>query len=1182
MSEASAPAALLDVLERRNAAAVALARMASLAVRVEPELLRALRLALLPAADVSAEADLWSSEIVEARSPSAMVLDPDVAALLRRSLDGDVDRIREVIERIHEPLPAILRLEEALVYAALSPDRAGEVEEGLRRVTATMLVDGSRREDLAAWALRALPRLPPAARETSAFWSLLWAAGAALPGGWVDVETAPAAGAMQIDPAVLAQLPPAFIAVERRGDVLRMRAAGQPAQGALEVPGTRPILVEVRSEAPACTVALPHEGWARVDVAGSVVMLHTVDGRIYELHATREESAPAHEQPPESALAPEAWWGGCVQIRASSDGPVLQSGYVMRREFVVTARHAARAGPGLEVAAKLGGDERVAILLQIDEEADVAIFEIDPVEGLNGYEIAAPPAPPEPWFTLGFAEDGTRVEVAGTTHSVDGDLGARSLVLHVDASDPVPGIFGAPVSGIFGAPVLVNGRVLGHVLGVTANDGHGRTAITVCSATQADGLLQSVLFGLDEGEQLAQRYEHLRASMAPSRERTVALTQVQHGMRRLAANVFLSVRRARRLFASDAEGRRLLALTCAEMRRDPALFEIVLQAIMECKTPFEQYAALQASMAMVEHLEMPRLHELQNILIRERDERWRGPDGGTDRLALSKLLLRQIEQRLSSLGSDDDRRVFDLSLLLDPIGPGVFGDEAAVRVAELLDNPDVHIAALVGGPQLWRTRLVRQWLARRPDDRRPVVGWSFAAMDDDEQKELSLRSTMRLLGIEPVSHSRIRHIAEEIVRRDGILLLDGLDHASKEDSAALLDVFYSARTGLCVTTSASEPPVLPQRILHLSDLPRAPKLAHLLHESPSWGIRGLDSLLTHLEEFGTDIALGAAVAMAESALVGVAPDEPWDVAYRCVRAAKEWLACPTEAKAADARRHAELGKRAGQAAWTLVTSVAETTLDTHWRSLSHDGTDAGGFLGIAASGAIQNADAAHAQVRRTLLGEPEPPARGNKLWRFVEWGFSFEPVESSLNLVEIERFLRAMTGDRDLEVLVAPAPVTVRSTGQTFKRIVDAYRGRGLTTIAGRSIRWLAEIAEPGSSGPRKGRWGGLPEREGRLLSATVEPDGEEWFEVILQVTSTDAERPLRGSVVFHLHESFDPDERAIEVSGGTATLRLSAWGSFTVGAETDGGAVKLELDLGMLAGVPQGFVDGPRRRSSR
>ncbi|WP_437941087.1 pYEATS domain-containing protein [Sorangium sp. So ce341] len=1178
MSETSAAASLLGVLERRNAAAAALARMASLAVRVEPELLRALRLALLPGADVSAEADLWSSEIVEARSPSAMVLAPDVAALLRRSLGDDLDRIRGVIERVHEPLPAILRLEEALVYAALSPGRASEVEEGLRRVTATLLGDRSRREDLAAWALRALPRLPPAARETSAFWSLLWVAGAALPGGWVDLEEAPAAGAMRIEPAVLAQLPPAFIAVERRGGKLRMRSVGQPGRGTLEVPGTRPVLVEVRSGAPACTVALPHEGWARVDVAGSVVMLHAVDGRIYELRAAEEVPAPVHEKAPERARAPEAWWGGCVQIRASSDGLVLQSGYLVRSEFVVTARHAVMGVSGLQVAAKLGGDERVADLLLADEETDVAVFEIEPLEGRSGYEIAAHPAPPEPWFALGFSGDGTRVEVTGTTASVDRDVGARSIVLHADAGDPVP--------GISGAPVLVNGRVLGHVLSAAADDGDGRTAITVCSATWVDELLRPVLLALDEGEQLSQEYERLRASMTSSRERTVALTQVQHGMRRLAASETLSGERVRRLFESGGEGRRLLALTCAEVRRDPALFEIVRQAISTRRTAFEQYAALQAAVAMMDHLDLPRFLELHSIVLREREERWRGSDGGRDMLALSEIFLRHFEQRQRRLTRPDDyRHLSDLSHLLDPVGLGVFDDEAAARVAELLDAPGVHVAALVGGPQLWRTRLVRQWLARRQDDRRPVIGLSFTSADDDEQDELLFRSTMRLLDIEQASHSDIRIIASEIARRDGILILDGLDHARKEDSDVLLDAFNRASTGLCVFTVASElfvPPKLTQRVLHISKLPRDPKLTRLLHESPSWGVRGLDSLLARLEEFGPDITLGAAVAMAEMALVGIAPDEPWDVAYDCVRAAKEWLVCPSEARAANARRRSALGERAGQAAFGLATSVAEATTEV-WKSVT--GRDYLGpmvYLATAASGAIRDSDAAHAQIRRALLDEPEPTTREKKPWRFVEWGFSLEPAESALDLFEVERFLQTMTGDRHLDLLGTPAPVIVRSTGQTFKRIVDAYRGRGLTTIAGRRIRWLAEIAEPGSSGSRKGRWGGLPEREGRLLTATVHPDGEEWFDVILQVTSTDAERPLHGSVTFYLHESFDPAERTIDVSEGIATLQLSAWGSFTVGAATDGGAVKLELDLGLLAGVPQGFLDGPSRRSSR
>ncbi len=63
---------------------VALAELASLAARIEPVLLRRLRLELLPSATTATEADLWSSPVVEAVSRDGIALDPDCARVLRQ------------------------------------------------------------------------------------------------------------------------------------------------------------------------------------------------------------------------------------------------------------------------------------------------------------------------------------------------------------------------------------------------------------------------------------------------------------------------------------------------------------------------------------------------------------------------------------------------------------------------------------------------------------------------------------------------------------------------------------------------------------------------------------------------------------------------------------------------------------------------------------------------------------------------------------------------------------------------------------------------------------------------------------------------------------------------------------------------------------------------------------------
>jgi hypothetical protein len=106
---------------------------------------------------------------------------------------------------------------------------------------------------------------------------------------------------------------------------------------------------------------------------------------------------------------------------------------------------------------------------------------------------------------------------------------------------------------------------------------------------------------------------------------------------------------------------------------------------------------------------------------------------------------------------------------------------------------------------------------------------------------------------------------------------------------------------------------------------------------------------------------------------------------------------------------------------------------------------------------------------------------------------------------------------------------------------------------------------------PQKGQWGGLSETGGRRLSAMVVDQGNGWFLVGLTVAHVDGP-PLSGEVEFHLHPSFHPSIIRVQVRDGHATLKCPAWGAFTVGAATDEGSTRLELDLAELAEAPEPF----------
>lgn len=117
----------------------------------------------------------------------------------------------------------------------------------------------------------------------------------------------------------------------------------------------------------------------------------------------------------------------------------------------------------------------------------------------------------------------------------------------------------------------------------------------------------------------------------------------------------------------------------------------------------------------------------------------------------------------------------------------------------------------------------------------------------------------------------------------------------------------------------------------------------------------------------------------------------------------------------------------------------------------------------------------------------------------------------------------------------------------------------------------------------QKGKWGGKNINNELLLSAKVTSDkeDEDWFKIVLCVESTAPQRrPLKEKVRFHLHETFKTRMHEVRVREGKATLKLYAWGAFTVGAEADfepgtkEGKTKLELDLATLHDAPQKFKD--------
>ena len=118
--------------------------------------------------------------------------------------------------------------------------------------------------------------------------------------------------------------------------------------------------------------------------------------------------------------------------------------------------------------------------------------------------------------------------------------------------------------------------------------------------------------------------------------------------------------------------------------------------------------------------------------------------------------------------------------------------------------------------------------------------------------------------------------------------------------------------------------------------------------------------------------------------------------------------------------------------------------------------------------------------------------------------------------------------------------------------------------------------AEEYTDDPQKGKWGKLPIANDRKMTATIVSSHiPNFYEVTLTVMSTNADKPLKGYVNFHLHNTFRNPNPIIAVEDNKAVLRLKmVYGAFTVGAEADNGQTKLELDLAELPDAPQDFKE--------
>ncbi|MEV8433647.1 DUF2075 domain-containing protein [Streptomyces sp. HUAS 31] len=307
------PLRLPDGLRPLPLGAQDLAIALSVATRIEPELIRAVRLRVFPGADAGDEADLWFGDWIGGRTPSAISLRVDLLPVLRQELrqrllaaePGDpLHSIGEIVDELHVGISPALRLEEKVNWLDVT-EGISTTETGARLLESAVraLVTQDNRQGLADWLTGAWNRLPERVRASTTAWQLVTAAAGRAPDAGLRPVPAPPA-LTRDDVAVIVDLfRDVPLPLAREGAYLhfgvQQTGAADSRVWAIPVPDTDPRVVEVVVEdsdgipgAP-LTVTVPPGGTSTVPVGLGAVLLRGARGDVYRLEEVRSGSGTA-------------------------------------------------------------------------------------------------------------------------------------------------------------------------------------------------------------------------------------------------------------------------------------------------------------------------------------------------------------------------------------------------------------------------------------------------------------------------------------------------------------------------------------------------------------------------------------------------------------------------------------------------------------------------------------------------------------------------------------------------------------------------------------------------------------------------------------------------------------------------------------------------------------------------
>ena len=227
----------------------------SVAVRVEPTLIRAVRLHLAPTCDVGTEADLWFSDWVGTRGVDAVSFRPSIRRTLQARLSmrlaaADATdpawRLWPIIAAVHHQISPALALEERVtwlsVLVAAGAATKDQVDAALRPALRAVVTDG--RRGVSDWFAAARGRLPDVARRTVTAWQLEQTtspphpAADALRPGRLELPDVAALAPVLLDVS---------LSVRRAGPRLMFNPDDPAGAEIIRVPDTDPVVLELTS-----------------------------------------------------------------------------------------------------------------------------------------------------------------------------------------------------------------------------------------------------------------------------------------------------------------------------------------------------------------------------------------------------------------------------------------------------------------------------------------------------------------------------------------------------------------------------------------------------------------------------------------------------------------------------------------------------------------------------------------------------------------------------------------------------------------------------------------------------------------------------------------------------------------------------------------------------------------------